>query len=237
MTKKIARNLVTTSPMQVRVVAYIRVSTAQQASSGESLEAQKMQLQRYADAFGYLITAYEVDAGLSASSLERPGLQAALGRLERFEAEGLLVMKLDRLTRSVRDLCILVDNYFRDGQSRLLSVHEHIDTSSAGGRMILNVLTSISQWEREAAAERTSAVMQHLKATGRHTGGFPPFGYTVDDEGNLVPNVEETAMILRARALREKRHSFRAIACALGNNPRNGKPFHTTQIVRMMEAA
>lgn len=218
----------------VRVVAYVRVSTARQADTGNSLEAQEAKLRAYASAFGLEIVAVEVDAGESASSLSRPGLQRALERLDTFEAHALLVVKLDRLTRNVRDLCALVDNYFKDGTHQLMSVGEAIDTSTAGGRMILNVLTSIGQWEREAAAERTTAVMQHLKATGKFTGGFPPFGFYVDDDGSLVEHVEEQAVIVRARLLHAERRSLRDIAEILVDNPRNGKPFSASQIQRML---
>ncbi len=219
--------------VQARVVAYVRVSTDRQADNGNSLEAQQAKLEAYAVLFNLEIVAVEVDAGESAGTLDRPGLQRALARLDAFEATGLLVVKLDRLTRSVRDLCELVDTYFRDGQNRLLSVGEQIDTASAGGRLVINVLTAVSQWEREAAGERTAAVMQHMKAEGKFCGGWPPYGWREED-GVLIEVPEEQAMILRAKALRGQGHSLRAITCAMGTNPRTGKAFQLTQIARMM---
>lgn len=217
-----------------RVVAYIRVSTQQQASEGHSLEAQQAKLEQYTKLFELEVVAIEVDAGVSAGTLDRPGLQRALARLDRFEASGIVVVKLDRLTRSVRDLCSLVDTYFKDGANRLMSVHEQIDTGSAGGRMILSILTAVSQWEREAATERTTAVMRHMKDTGRFCGGWPPFGYAVDDDGNLVEDVAEQAIIVQAKSLRAAGGTLRSIPIELGMNPRTGKPFGVTQIVRMV---
>ena len=217
-----------------RSIAYVRVSTADQAGEGHSLEAQKEKLRLFSELHNLELIGIEVDAGLSASTLDRPGLQRALAALEEFRAEALVVVKLDRLTRSVRDLCTLVDNFFRDGQHRLMSVSEAVDTGSAGGRLVLNVLSSVSQWEREAAAERTAAVMQHLKATGKFTGGFPPFGFYVDDEGALVEHVEEQAIIAAARGAREMGSSLRVVADDIGPNPRTGKPFSATQIQRML---
>ncbi len=217
-----------------RAVAYVRVSTEQQASEGNSLAAQKEKLRLYAELHGLEIVAVEVDAGMSASSLERPGLQSALGRLERFECEALVVVKLDRLTRSVRDLCALVETYFQDGTHQLMSVGEQIDTGTAGGRMMLNVLMAVSQWEREAAAERTAAVMQHLKSTGKFTGGFPPFGFYVDDEGALVEHAVEQTIIRHARMLRGNNTPLRAIAVLVGPNPRTAKLFDAKQIQRML---
>lgn len=217
----------------MRVVAYVRVSTERQVREGESLDAQREQLKLYAQCRGLEIVALEVDAGLSASSLERPGLTRALERLNRFEAEGLLVCKLDRLTRSVKDLCTLVDTYFKDGQHRLMSVNEAVDTASASGRLVLNILVTVSQWEREAAAERTSIVMQHLKNNGEYTGGWPPFGYSLNDEGNLVECPTELECLTTIRTLRGQGQSIRKIAAQV-INPRTGKLFAATQIARML---
>lgn len=181
-------------------------------------------------AMGLEIVAFETDAGMSASSLDRPGLRRALDALTSGEADGILVTKLDRLTRSVRDLCAMVDEYFQDAS--LLSVSESIDTRSAAGRMLLKILTTIGEWEREAIGERTAAVMQHMKAEGMFTGGFPPFGYNVVD-GQLVESDEEQRILIQAKMMRAAGMSFRSIAASL-KNPRTGKMFHPTQIVRMV---
>lgn len=217
-----------------RVIAYIRVSTEKQADKGNSLEAQKARLEAYAVAFGLEVVGIETDAGESAGSLDRPGLQRALASMTRGEADGLLVMKLDRLTRSLRDLNVLIDEHFKDGGKRLMSASEQIDTATAAGRMMLNILTAVAQWEREAAAERTAAVMAHLKDTGKFTGGWPPFGYSADADGNLIECPAEQAILIQAKAFRQAGMSIRSVAAALPVNPRTGKPFGATQIARMM---
>lgn len=217
-------------PVVTRVVAYIRVSTEQQASDGNSLEAQRAKLEAYATAMELEIVAFEIDAGRSASSLERPGLQRALDMTESGEVDGMLVTKLDRLTRSVRDLLVLIDEYFHEAS--LLSVSESIDTRTAGGRMVLKILTTVGEWEREAVGERTKAIMQHMKAEGMFTGGFPPFGFTLE-EGHLTENEEEQATLARVVQLRKNGVSIRKIAGVL-INPRTGRHFHPTQIARMV---
>jgi site-specific DNA recombinase len=219
---------------KIRAVGYVRVSTSQQADHGSSLEVQEAMLRRHAELRGLELIRIEVDAGASASSLERPALQRALASLDSFEASALLVVKLDRLTRSVRDFCTLVDTYFKDGTNVLLSVNESVDTSNAMGRMILSILMSVAEWEREAAAERTAAVKKHLKANGVYAGGWPPYGFSLDDDGNLIPNAEEAAILIQAKAFRQAGMSLRAVAASLPMNPRNGKPFSASQIVRMM---
>ena len=138
-----------------RAVAYVRVSTEKQADSGQSLEAQRAKLEAYATLYDLQLVEVVVDAGVSAKSLNRPGLERALAMLKSGKADALVVVKLDRLTRSVRDMGELVERYFKNGKAALLSVSEQIDTRSAGGQLVLNVLTSVSQWERQAIGERT----------------------------------------------------------------------------------
>ena len=86
----------------------------------------------------------------------------------------VLIAKLDRCTRSVADLASLIDTFSRRGVA-LISAAESLDTSS-GGRLVVNVLGAVAQWEREATAERTSAALQVLKQQGRATGGVAPYG-------------------------------------------------------------
>lgn len=208
-------------------VLYARVSTDQQADRGHSIEAQLARLEAYAAALGYRVVATETDAA-SASSLNRPGLQRALARIDAGEAEGLLVMKLDRLTRSVRDLLELVDAGYA-----LVSVSESLDTRSAVGRMLLKILTSVSEWEREAIGERTSTVMQHMKSQGLFTGGWPPFGY-IEVDGRLVEEPREQAVIAEVRRLRASGISLRRIALLIGVQ-RGEKIFDAKQIARMCQ--
>jgi DNA invertase Pin-like site-specific DNA recombinase len=136
--------------MPTRTIAYLRVSTEKQADRGVSLDAQRAKVAAYAELYDLELVGTIIDAGESAKSLDRPGLQRALGMLKDGAAEALLVVKLDRLTRSVVNLGTLVDRYFAPGKAALLSVGEQIDTRSAAGRLVLNVLASVSQWEREA---------------------------------------------------------------------------------------
>ena len=123
-------------------VGYIRVSTEKQADTGHSLEAQVAKLKAYAALYELELVELVVDAGASAKSMNREGLQRALGMLESGKANALLVVKLDRLTRSVRDLGNLLERYFSRGENALLSVSEQIDTRSAGGRLTLNLLVA-----------------------------------------------------------------------------------------------
>jgi site-specific DNA recombinase len=196
-----------------RAIAYIRVSTNQQADQGHSLLAQQEKVNAYASLYDLDIVDYVIETG-SAKNLNREGLQGALAQIKSGQADALIVVKLDRLTRSVVDLGYLVETYFN--KAGLLSVSEQIDTRSASGRLVLNVLASVSQWEREAIGERTVAVKQSMKANGLYCGGIVPYGQMLVS-GELVNNPNEQAIINRAKTLKAEGHSLRAIATIFSN--------------------
>jgi site-specific DNA recombinase len=224
--------------MKTRAVAYLRVSTEKQADKGVSLDAQRAKVEAYATLYDLDLIEVVVDPGASAKSLDRPELQRALGMLRAGQAEALLVAKLDRLTRSVPDLGRLVEEYFAKNKWALLSVGEQIDTRSAAGRLVLNVLGSVSQWEREAIAERTSAALQHKAAQGEYIGGSVPFGYRLAPDGeHIEPNPAEQAVLTEARALKAAGLSLRSIGARLhagGLRTRSGKSFAPFQVSRLL---
>ena len=198
-----------------RAIAYLRVSTDKQADSGVSLDVQRRKVLAYAELYDLEITRVEVDAGASAKSLDRPALSRSLASLEAGEADALLVVKLDRLTRSVRDLGDLVELSNRQGWG-LLSVSEQLDTRTAAGRMVLNILAAVSQWEREAIGERTSTALAHKRANGEYTGGDVPHGYRLASDGvRLEDNPAESRALDLIRQLRADGMSIRALAAEL----------------------
>jgi site-specific DNA recombinase len=200
-------------PNKMRVIGYIRVSTDEQASGGQSLGAQRAKIQDYARLYDLELVAVIEDAGVSAKSLNRPGLQKALAMLRAGKADGLVIAKLDRLTRSVADWQILIDEYFGERAGRqLFSVADSIDTRTAAGRLVLNVLLSVAQWEREIISERTRDALQHKIRKGERCGKVR-FGYDVADDGiTLVPNHSEQATIGLIRQLRSNGQTLRQIA-------------------------
>ncbi len=149
--------------------------------------------------------------------------------------------KLDRLTRSVPDLRRLVEEYFAKDKWALLSVGEQIDTRSAAGRLVLNVLGSVSQWEREAIAERTAAALRHKASQGEYIGGSVPFGFRLAADGeHIEPNPAEQAVLTEARALKAAGLSLRSIGARLharGLSTRSGKSFAPFQVSRLLREA
>jgi DNA invertase Pin-like site-specific DNA recombinase len=221
----------------MRAVAVVRVSTDEQAEHGVSLDQQRAKIEAYCSVYEIDLVAVEVDAGLSAKNLNRPGLQRALAMLKRGEVDALIVAKLDRLTRRTRDLLDLVERHFADGKRVLLSVHEKIDTSSAAGRMILTVLGALAQFEREQIADRVRGAMAHLAAQGKYTGGIP-YGHRLHEDGETVIEDEhEQTVIATARELRGAGMSLRSISESLatcGYLSRAGKPFTPSTIATMV---
>ncbi len=204
-----------------RVLGYCRVSSLEQATSGISLDAQESRLRSYCAAHGLELVRVEVDRGISAKAMHnRAGLQKALRALRKGDAGGLVAVKLDRLSRSTRDVLDLVDESRRRGW-RLVSVAEQLDTGSAAGRLVLTVLAALSQMEREQVAERTPMALAELARQGRARSRFAPFGFRTESgaseiaEGSracLVPHPAEYLVLERMIALRDSGLGATAIA-------------------------
>ena len=182
-----------------------------------------------------------MDAGVSAKSFNRPGLQRALSMLRKGKVQGLLVAKLDRLTRSMRDLGALVEDELVKGKWALLSVAEQLDTRTASGRLVLNILGSVATWERDAIGERTREAMAHKRSKGERISLHAPYGYRVAAGGKALEALEaEQAMLTVIREARERRLSQRAIVAELaqkGFTTRKGTALGLRQVQRIMHQA
>lgn len=202
-----------------RVVGYIRVSTEEQADSGVSLKAQRAKLVAYASLYELELVDVVEDGGESARTLKRPGIARVLAMLTTGEVDGVLVAKLDRLTRSVADMAQLIADHFSERAGKqLLSVADQIDTRTAAGRLVLNILTSVGQWERETIAERTTDALAH-KRRDQIVYSPTPLGYRrVGDR--LERDAVGEATMARIRELRAAGTSLRGIARVLADEGR-----------------
>ncbi|MBO9539670.1 recombinase family protein [bacterium] len=224
---------------KTKVVGYVRVSTQEQACEGHSLAAQEAKLRAYAELYDLELVRIETDAGQSGKNLDRPGLQRALDGMRAGDAEALLIPKLDRLTRSVADMARLIDEFFGERsrhKAALLSVADQIDTRTAGGRLVLNVLVSVAQWEREANAERTKAALDHKKSKGEYVGGTRPFGFELDGT-RLVAIPQEQEAITLILDLRGQGHTLREIAAELtrrGIGTKRGGRWHVQTVKNIL---
>ncbi len=161
------------------IYGYCRVSSEEQAQRGISIDAQRTLLQSYATATGQQIRIFE-DAGFSGKNTNRPALRQMLAALD--DVSMILVWKLDRLSRSLRDTLSMIEDVFQPRGITLVSITESIDTSSPSGRMMLNMLASFAQLEREQDSDRVVMAHKHLAAECKYLGGHVPLGYCIDAE-------------------------------------------------------
>jgi site-specific DNA recombinase len=114
----------------------------------------------------------------------------------------------------VKDLAELLERFQKRGVS-LVSVAESLDTGSAAGRLVINIMTAVSQWEREAIGDRTRDAMNHKKSNGQRVGNIA-YGFRLSPDGeHLEPDPHEQAVLTAIRDLRAKRFTLRGIAAEL----------------------
>jgi DNA invertase Pin-like site-specific DNA recombinase len=162
------------------VVAYCRVSTEEQAVSGLGMVAQEQAIRAECERRGLNLVAVHRDAGLSAKSLDRPVLSAALADLDAGRGDVLMVAKLDRLTRSVHDATGLM---LRAEAARwyLVALDAPVDTTSPQGAAMAQVLAVFAELERRLIAERTKAALAVRRAQGVRLGRRPQLSWAVRD--------------------------------------------------------
>src|SRR5262249_44120528 len=218
----------------MRAIGYVRVSTDKQADHGVSLEAQEAKIRAMATVQGAEIAELIVDGGESAKNLKRPGMERVLALVDNRQIDAVIVAKLDRLTRSVKDLCALLELFEKRGVA-LVSVAESLDTSSAAGRLVITIMAAVSQWEREAIGERTRDAMRHKKSNGERVGNIA-YGYRLAADGeHLELDPQEQAVLSTIRELRAKRCTLRGIAAELNRRglcTRRGSAWRLESVAR-----
>lgn len=170
----------------MRLLGYVRVSTDEQARAGHSLAMQPERLAAYCLAHQHVLVDVVIEAdGVSGSvPLERrPGGREVLRRLKAGEADGIVVIRLERLFRDMLDGLLFFRRTARRGGLAVHSLAEHVDTSTAAGRLALNVHLLMADHDRDKGAERTAEVMQGLRREGK-VFGHVPYG-CVDVDGAL----------------------------------------------------
>ena len=194
----------------MKAIGYIRVSTEDQAKEGVSLDNQEEKIKAYATVKDLDLVDIIIDAGISAKDLEREGIRKVLGILQDGKAGALIVYKLDRLTRSTKDLLTLVYDVFIPNDIALHSINETLDTTTANGRFFITMLGGIATWERETISERTKDALSHKKGKKEWLGRVP-FGFKI--EGNhLIEDIDQMKVIQKAKRLRRTGKSIRDIA-------------------------
>ena len=211
-----------------RVIAYVRVSTEEQAENGGGLEAQRAALAQEIGRRAWTDVEWIEDAGYSAKDLDRPGIRRALAALETGTANVLVVAKLDRLSRSLLDFAATMKAATDQGWN-LVALDLGLDLATPGGEMMAGVLATFAQYERRLIGERTRAGIAAKRASGTLRG-------RIGRPLTIVPELRE-----RIRAMRAAGMSFPAIAAQLNDEgvptARPGARWWPSTVQRAIQAA
>jgi site-specific DNA recombinase len=195
----------------MRAIAYCRVSTAGQEAEGVSLEMQKERISAWCVANGFALDAVFVEAMSGGRANNRQELQKALALACKKKAV-LVVYSLSRLARSVKDTLLITEQLERSGAA-LASLSERLDTSSAVGKMVFRILSTLNEFERDQISERTEHALGFLRKANRRISRKIPFGYDLNDDGETIEaNPKEQAVIQKIAELRRAGASYREIA-------------------------
>jgi len=208
--------------MTKRCALYLRVSTEQQVD-GNSLSTQKALLLRHAKARGYVVADIYIDAGLSGMNMNRPELQRLMADAQRQRFDLVLVWKVDRISRSVKDLLDSVA-VLREHGVEFAALDQQFDTSDPVGVLTLHILGSFAQFEREMLVERTKEGQMHRLRRQDWSCGPVPYGY-LKVEGKLVEVPDEANVVRRMFEMFLKIKGRRAVALQLnaaGRRTRRG---------------
>jgi DNA invertase Pin-like site-specific DNA recombinase len=184
------------------VIGYVRVSTDEQSDSGLGLRAQRAAIRAEAARHGWTLVEIFEDVASGKSLRRRPGLEAAFAAVASGEADGLIVSKLDRLSRSVRDFAEILARFQRNGWA-LVVMDLGLDTSTIMGAAMAQMVSVFSGLERKRIAERTREALAVKKASGVRLGRPP-----------TVPQ----AVVRRIQRQRARGESLRAIAESLNRD-------------------
>jgi site-specific DNA recombinase len=185
---------------EIRAAIYCRKSTDENLHSDfSSLDAQREACFSYiasmkSEGWVALSETYE-DGGFSGGTTDRPALQRLLSDIGERKVDAVVVVKIDRLSRSLLQFLQLME-FFEEHHTAFCAVTQSIDSSTSAGRLILSVLMSFAQFEREIGSERTREKVHAARKKGRYIGGHPPLGYDIDRVNHcLVVNPDDAEMV------------------------------------------
>lgn len=219
------------------VLGYSRVSSEEQAAHGISIDAQRNILEGYAAMTSSKIRIYE-DAGYSGKNTNRPGLQQLLSDCRSGSVSAVVVWKLDRLSRSLRDTLTIIEDVFQPQNITLVSVTESIDTSTPSGRMMLNLLASFAQLEREQDSDRVVMAHKHLARDCKYLGGHIPLGYRINQDKYYELDPVSSPVVRHAFELYMARAGYSAILAYLNSQSEIlsfKKPFNKSKLNFMLQ--
>lgn len=208
----------------MKVIGYMRVSTEEQGDSRAGLEAQEESIRAEVERRGWDLVDLRFDVASGRSLRKRDRLGETLRDLAAGNAETLVVAKLDRLSRSVLDFAGIMELAAKEGWA-LAVLDLGVDTTTANGELVANIMISMAQWERRIIGDRTKAALKAVRARGTHVGR----------KSNVSAETFRTIQTMRNAGL-----SWQRIADALtasGVPTSQGGRWHAATVRRLMVGA
>jgi len=236
--RRIDLDIVTSGPSGSRAALYTRVSTEDQARVGFSLRAQRDRLVAYCEARGWAVAEEYTDDGYTARDDHRPAYQQMMAERDRWDI--LLVLKMDRIHRNSRNFMGMMDDLGR-WKKDFVSATESLDTSTATGRFVADILQRIAQLESEQTGERVFMGMYQAAKEGRFLGMSDPYGFRCDPGTRNLVVVPKEAGVVREIFHRfyQDRWSMQVIADDLqsrGIPTKRGGRWSKRQIARVLSS-
>lgn len=206
---------------------YTRVSTAEQAAEGYSIDEQERMCKAAIEASGWKYVCTFSDPGVSGRTMDRPGLQSMIQAIKDGSINAVVIYKLDRLSRKQRDTMLIIEDVILKNNVDLLSLNETLNTTTPWGRAMIGILSSFNQMESENIQMRTAMGRKAKAEQGGYAGGKPPIGYRVVD-GELVIVPKEAEIVRLIFRLRKNGMTYVGIADELNNRgytTKSGKKF------------
>lgn len=197
----------------MRLVGYVRASTEDQLIT---LQHQTRTIEQYCSVYGHELVCPIFTDQASGKNMDRPALRGALEAVQTVGVNGLIATKLDRVSRSVRDLHNLIDGPLKG--RHLVLVKDNLDTSSPVGKFAFTMMAAVAELEREMIGERTSAALQEKKKQGKRWTNHAPYGFEWGPGGTLVSKEYEQRVVRHMSSMRSRRVSWLRIASFLNNN-------------------
>lgn len=198
----------------IKAAIYTRVSTEDQAKEGFSLDAQLEKLKSYCKARDWQIGGEYIDDGYSGRNVKRPAYNRMMDEKDKWDT--ILVIKMDRIHRNSKNFMLMMEHLKKENKE-FVSMTESLDTSTAMGRFVMDIIQRIAQLESEQIGERVYVGMEQKARTAGGVLGFNiPYGYDYND-GKLLKNEEETRIVKEIYSWYSEGKSLGEIAKMLNN--------------------
>jgi site-specific DNA recombinase len=218
------------------VAIYCRVSTEEQATEGYSISAQLQTLRQYAHLYGWQIAEEYVDEGISGKDIKgRPAMQRLISDVDKDKFQAVIVWKISRLSRNMLDTLVLLDK-FEENDVKFISYSENFDTGSPIGRLVVQMMASIAEMERNTLSENVKLGMTQRAKEGSWNGGVV-FGYD-SIEKELIKNQKEAETVQLIFTLYAEGNGLKAITNHLnkvGFRTKRGKYFSINGIATILD--